>query len=109
MEENKGGYKYSLIVASVEQGSTDQVMEAARAAGATGGTILHARRAGVHEAERFYGITLQKEREILAILTPRAGKTAIMQAIAQSVPLEGEQGGVVFSLPVDGIEGLALD
>lgn len=101
---------YELIVATVETGTTDQVMEAARSAGATGGTILHARRAGVHEAEKFYGITLQKEREILAILTPRAGKTAIMEAIARSVPLEGEQGGVVFSLPVDGIEGLmAMD
>ena len=32
-----------------------------------------------------------------------------MEAIAQNVPLEGEQGGVVFSLPVDGIEGLTLD
>ena len=109
MENKENRCDYELIVASVETGTTDQVMEAARAAGATGGTILHARRAGVHEAERFYGITLQKEREILAILTPRVGKTAIMQAIAQSVPLEGEQGGVVFSLPVDGIEGLALD
>ncbi len=98
-----------MIVASVEQGSTDQVMEAARAAGATGGTILHARRAGVHEAEKFYGITLQKERELLAILAPREGKAAIMQAIARSVPLEGEQGGVVFSLPVDSIEGLSMD
>ena len=109
MENKENRCDYELIVASVETGTTDQVIEAARAEGATGGTSLHARRAGVHEAERFYGITLQKEREILAILTPRAGKTAIMQAIAQSVPLEGEQGGVVFSLPVDGIEGLALD
>lgn len=103
------GWKYELIVASVEQGSTDQVMEAARSAGAAGGTILHARRAGVHEAEKFYGITLQKERELLAILTTREGKRAIMQAIADSVPLAGEQGGVVFSLPVDSIEGLAID
>lgn len=109
MAENHVGYRYDLIVASVEQGMTDQVMDAARSAGATGGTIIHARRAGVHEAEKFYGITLQKERELLAILAPRAEKTAIMKAIADSVPLEGEQGGVVFSLPVDSIEGLAMD
>ncbi len=101
--------RWHLIVASVDQGEVDQVMDAARAAGATGGTILHARRAGVHEAEKFYGITLQKEKELLAILAPKEGKTAIMQAIARSVPLEGEQGGVVFSLPVDSIEGLNLD
>lgn len=104
----KSGYRYELIVASVDQGEIDEVMEAARTAGATGGTILHARRAGVHEAEKFYGITLQKEKELLAILAPREEKAAIMRAIAQSVPLEGEKGGVVFSLPVDSIEGLSL-
>ena len=109
MEENRGagGYRYELIVASVDQGQTDQVMDAARSAGAAGGTLLHARRAGVHEAEKFYGISLQKERELVAILAPRAQKAGIMRAIAQSLTLEGEQGGVVFSLPVDSIEGLA--
>ena len=61
--------RWHLIVASVDQGEVDQVMDAARAAGATGGTILHARRAGVHEAEKFYGITLQKEKEPFKILS----------------------------------------
>lgn len=110
MEEKRReaeGCPFELIVASVDQGDTDRVMEAARSAGATGGTLLHARRAGVHEAEKFYGITLQKERELVAILAPRAQRTDIMRAIARSLPLEGEQGGVVFSLPVDGIEGLS--
>ena len=109
MEPGNDSYRYDLIVASVDQGLADKVMEAARTAGATGGTLVHARRAGVHEAEKFYGITLQKEKELLAILAPKEGKTAIMQAIARSVPLEGERGGVVFSLPVDSIEGLNLD
>lgn len=107
MEQQRGNYRYDLIVASVDQGLADQVMDAARTAGATGGTLLHARRAGVHEAEKFYGITLQKERELVAILAPTQTKTAIMRAIAREVPLEGEKGGVVFSLPVDSIEGLS--
>lgn len=108
MEPGNENYRYDLIVASVDQGLADQVMEAARSAGATGGTLIHARRAGVHEAEKFYGITLQKERELVAILAARAAKTAIMRAIAREIPLEGEKGGVVFSLPVDSIEGLAM-
>lgn len=107
MEQPNNGYKYDLIVASVDQGLADRVMDAARTAGATGGTLIHARRAGVHEAEKFFGITLQKERELVAILAPRTTRTEIMRAIAREVPLEGEQGGVVFSLPVDGIEGLS--
>ena len=109
MEPGNENYRYDLIVASVDQGLADQVMEAARSAGATGGTLIHARRAGVHEAEKFYGITLQKERELVAILAARSAKTAIMRAIAQTIPLEGEKGGVVFSLPVDGIEGLTME
>ena len=98
MEPGNDSYRYDLIVASVDQGLADKVMEAARTAGATGGTLVHARRAGVHEAEKFYGISLQKERELVAI----------MRAIAREIPLEGEKGGVVFSLPVDSIEGLTM-
>lgn len=108
MEPGNDSYRYDLIVASVDQGLADKVMEAARTAGATGGTLVHARRAGVHEAEKFYGISLQKERELVAILASRQGKTAIMRAIARKIPLEGEKGGVVFSLPVDSIEGLTM-
>lgn len=108
MEPGNDSYRYDLIVASVDQGLADKVMEAARTAGATGGTLVHARRAGVHEAEKFYGISLQKERELVAILASRQGKTAIMRAIAREIPLEGEKGGVVFSLPVDSIEGLTM-
>lgn len=108
MEPGNDSYRYDLIVASVDQGLADKVMEAARTAGATGGTLVHARRAGVHEAEKFYGISLQKERELVAILASRQGKTAIMRAIAREIPLEGEKGGVVFSLPVDSIEGLTI-
>lgn len=107
MEQASNPYKYDLIVASVDPGLADQVMDAARTAGATGGTLVHARRAGVREAEKFFGITLQKERELVAILATRATRTEIMRAIARQVPLEGEKGGVVFSMPVDGIEGLA--
>ena len=104
--EKRPPFEYDLILASVPQGRADDVMEAARSAGATGGTLLHTRRAGVHDAERFFGITLQKEMELVAILTPRKDRQPIMAAIARDIKLDGRDGGVVFSLPVESIEGL---
>ena len=104
--EKRPPCEYDLILASVPQGRADDVMEAARSAGATGGTLLHTRRAGVHDAERFFGITLQKEMELVAILTPRKDRQPIMAAIARDIKLDGRDGGVVFSLPVESIEGL---
>jgi hypothetical protein len=97
---------HDLILVSAQQGRTDEVMDAARAAGAGGGTLLHIRRAGSKDAEQFFGIALQKEMELVAILAPRKDRTAIMTAIARALKLEGRDGGVVFSLPVESIEGL---
>ncbi len=97
---------HDLILVSAPQGSADQVMDAARSAGAGGGTLLHIRRAGSKDAEQFFGIALQKAMELVAILAPRKDRAAIMTAIAQTLKLEGREGGVVFSLPVESIEGL---
>ena len=106
-QERRPLWEYHLILASVPQGCADQAMEAAREAGASGGTLLHTRRAGSHEAEKFFAITLQKEMELVAILAREKDRPAIMQAIARTLRLEGKEGGSVFSLPVEAVEGLS--
>ena len=60
--------KFDLIVTIVNRGFADEVMNAARAAGAHGGTILWARGSGVHETEKFFGISIQPEKELVLIL-----------------------------------------
>ena len=99
--------KYDLIVAAVAVGQVDDAMEAARAAGAAGGTILRARSISNAKAEQFIGITLMQEQEILLILAKRENKLAIMQALSDRVGLKTEAGGVIFSLPVDKTAGIA--
>ena len=106
-QERRPLWEYHLILASVPQGCADQAMEAALEAGASGGTLLHTRRAGSHEAEKFFAITLQKEMELVAILAREKDRPAIMQAIARTLRLEGKEGGSVFSLPVEAVEGLS--
>ena len=50
--------KYSLIIAIVNTGFTDLVMDAARESGAPGGTVLHGRGTGTKEIEKMYGVTI---------------------------------------------------
>ncbi len=102
MAENQ----YSMIMAVVNQGFSEDVMDAAKPVGATGGTVFHCRRIGSEEAMRFWGISVQQEREIVMILARKADKLAIMQAIGKHCGMQSPAQGVVFSLPVDSVVGL---
>lgn len=100
--------KYDLIIAAMEANHLDEAMEAARAAGAAGGTMIRARSVENEKAEQFIGISLAKEQELLLILAKREQKLAIMQALSDKVGLKTEAGGVIFSLPVDRTAGIAV-
>lgn len=102
MQENE----YQIIVALVNQGYSEEVMAAARPAGAAGGTVLHSRRVGAEEALSQWGFSLQEEKEAVMILTRAESKLAIMQAICDSCGLQSEAQGIVLSLPVDRVVGL---
>lgn len=98
--------KYDLIIAAVDSNCADEAMEAARSAGAAGGTIIRARTLRNAKAQQFIGISLAAEQEILLILSKREAKLAIMEALSERVGLKTEAGGVIFSLPVDGTAGI---
>lgn len=92
---------HCLIVVSVNQGYTDAVMDTARAAGARGGTVLRGRWVGAGEIEKFVGITLQEEKEVLLIVTTTDTRNAVMERINQMHGLKSESQSMVFSLPID--------
>ena len=100
--------KFSLIGAVVEAGFVDQLMEVAKAAGATGGSLLHARGVGRDEGngESIVGASLQTEKEVVAILAERSAHKDIMEAINRECGILTEAKGIVFSLPVDEIVGI---
>jgi len=100
-EQMKNEHKHSLIIISVNQGYTDQVMQTARQAGATGGTIIKARLAADEAAEQFQGLNLQPEKEIITILAADSIKANVMNAVNAEYGLTSEAQGVVFSIPVD--------
>ena len=97
---------HELIVAIAKQGHTDQVMNAARSAGATGGTIVHAKGAGTDLAKKFFGVSIATEREMVFILTKEENRKDIMKAIVSQAGLKTDAEAMVFSMPVSDIAGL---
>ena len=104
MQENAAN---DLVVAIVNRGFTDPVIEAALSAGARGGTVVHARGADTQEAAQFFGITIQPEKEMVLLLVQHDQKIPVMQAIARDAGLSSEGRGLVFSLPVTNVMGVA--
>ncbi|NLK88195.1 MAG: hypothetical protein GX279_12010 [Clostridiaceae bacterium] len=97
---------YHLVVTIVNSGFFDQVMAAAKKAGAGGGTVVHARGLGSKEAMKYLGITIQPEKDLVLILTPKEKKLAIMESIMHEVGLNTAGTGICFSLPVDSTIGV---
>jgi nitrogen regulatory protein PII len=97
---------YHLIITIVNSGFLDQVMSAAKKAGAIGGTVVHARGLGSKEAQKYLGITIQPEKDLVMILTPKDKKLAIMESIMHEVGLNTAGTGICFSLPVDSAIGV---
>ena len=97
-----------LLLVICNQGYSETVMDAARAKGAAGGTIIHAQGTGTEQAERFLGISLASEKEMIFIVTKTVGRNDIMSAIMKNAGPDTEAKAVVFSLPVSDTAGLRL-
>ena len=101
--------KYEVIVVIVNEGHSDKVMDAARDAGARGGTIAHARGSGTKDIEKKYGIVITPSKEMLYILVNENIRDNVMAAINKAAGLDTMGQGIIFSLPVDNVSGLKLD
>ena len=101
--------KYEVVVVIVNEGHSDKVMDAAREAGARGGTIAHARGSGTKDIEKKYGIVITPSKEMLYILVNENIRDNVMAEINTAAGLDTMGQGIIFSLPVDNVSGLKLD
>lgn len=99
---------YELIVVIANQGYIELVMDAARGAGAYGGTVIHAKGTGMEQAEKFMGVSLAAEKEMIFIVAKKEQKNDIMKAVMKQAGMESEAKSIVFSLPVTDTAGLRL-
>ena len=98
--------KYELIFCIVNAGFAVEAMEAAKKAGAKGGTILRARGTANPEAEEFYNISIQPDKEILWLIVPKDIKDDVMHRLYQDVGLDTKSKGIAFSVTVTHAVGL---
>jgi len=94
-----------LILCIINNGFSDLVMDAAKREGATGGTIFHARGTGNKEIEKFFGISVSPEKEVVLIVVPREKKDAIVSAIYKDAGLDTKGQGIIITLPVSDFIG----
>ena len=100
-------YNHEAIFCIVNSGYSDAVMEAAKKLGARGGTVINARGTASKEAETFFHITIEPEKEIVMILVPTDIKDDVLHALYKEVGLDTAGQGIAFSVPVDGVVGIS--
>ncbi len=97
---------HELIFVIANEGYSDLIMDAARGAGAAGGTVIKAKGTGAEYTEKFFGFSIASEKEIHLLVTPAQGRNNIMKAIMEKAGLESKAQSIVFSLPVSHALGL---
>ncbi|MCL1975565.1 MAG: hypothetical protein FWG61_05320 [Firmicutes bacterium] len=109
INEGKKQMEHDLILAVVKRGYSEELMEVARTVGAGGGTVIPAHRVTTAAPLRFWGASLQEEKDIVAIVSKREAKANIMMAINEKYGFKSEAQGWVLSLPVESVAGIAED
>ncbi len=110
-EQKLGGaprmdFEHELIIVILNEGYSDFVMDAARAAGAGGGTVLHAKGTGGTRGEKFFSVSLADEKDMIYIIAHRDEKAAIMRSINEQAGPGSRAGAICFSLPISSVAGL---
>ena len=101
--------KRVIIAAIVNQGYSEEVMNAAKEAGATGGTVIHGRHAGNKEISALWGVGIHEEKDVVMIIADGESKASIMQAISAECGINTEAKGVVLSIPLETVVGLKTE
>ena len=98
---------YEVVFCIVNAGYSEMVMDAAKEVGARGGTVIHARGTANKEAEQFFHITIQPDKEIVMILVPSEIKDDVLHALYRNAGLKTDGQGIAFSMAVDNVVGIS--
>jgi nitrogen regulatory protein PII len=100
---------FKLIIALVEDNTTEKVLQAARKAGATGSTIINqARGEGIKQSKTFFGLTLETQRDVLMLLVEEHLSRAILEKIAEAGQFDDQPGtGIAFQIDIEDAVGVS--
>ena len=101
----ESGREMKALYIVANAGHIDEIMEIVRAAGAPGGTVIHARGEGSQHLV-FMGITVDYEREVIISIVEKSTADVIMANIKEKAGWNTETHGICFTMPVEKIIGL---
>ena len=90
-----------MILCIVNQGFEEKVITAADKVGITGGTFLSAHGLSKLDAEKFFGISIHPEKQLVIMVVPSSKKTDILNVLYDEVGINDEAQGIALSIPVD--------
>lgn len=94
------------IVAIVERGKADKIVNKAKKVGAKGATILYGRGTGQSEALKFLNIHIEASKEIIIILSEKDKYKEIYETIIEAGRLKEPGTGIIFTFPISDLVGL---
>ncbi|MBQ7136519.1 MAG: P-II family nitrogen regulator [Bacilli bacterium] len=97
--------KYHLVITIVVEGHLEQVMNAAKRVGASGGTVIRGRGLGNKEAVKLFGFEIEPGRELVLNVVEDSIKNKVMEEITKEVGIKTPGKGVCIALPVDSAVG----
>lgn len=95
------------IVAIVERGKADRIVEKAKEAGAKGATILYGRGTGEEsEIKKFLNIQIESSKEVILIINEEATFRPIYDVIVEAGKLKEPGTGIIYTVPIANLIGL---
>ena len=94
------------IIAVVERGKADKIVEKAKDAGAKGATVFYGRGTGESEVKRFLNIHIESSKEIIMVLSDNEKYKTIFDAIIEAGKLNEPGRGIIFAMPILDIAGI---
>lgn len=97
---------FKCVFAMVKPDLTDDVVTAAKKAGATGATIIPAKGTGIREAKSFFGLTLEVRTDIIVVLLQEGKVSPVLESIEKAGRFDEPGTGIAYVMPVEGVTGL---
>lgn len=101
--------QFEAIITLINTGFSDVVMDAARAEGARGGTVINARGTADKNLEKKYGVAITPDKELVLIIVDKEIRDNVLTAIYKAAGLDTDGHGIAFSIPVSDVVGLKFE
>ncbi len=99
--------KSDLIVVIVKRGQSMVIVDAAKAAGAEGATIIPGRGTGIHEQKKLFGLAIEPEKDVVLSIVPQGISERVLEAVISAGDLRKPATGIAFVIELSRVAGIA--